>query len=46
MSAGTVRMLEDHPSMREAVVVMGRAHLPGYEARLVDLHGYSRVPFP
>lgn len=46
MSAGTVRMLEDHPSKREAVVVMGRAHVAGYEALLVDRHGYTRVPFP
>jgi hypothetical protein len=46
MSAGTVRMLEDHPSIREAVVVMGRAHLPGYEALLVRRYGYTKVPFP
>jgi len=46
MSAGTVRMLEDHPSKREAVVVMGRAHLPGYQALLVERHGYTVVPFP
>jgi hypothetical protein len=46
MAAGTVRMLEDHPSTREAVVVMGRAHVGGYEALLVERHGYTRVPFP
>lgn len=46
MSTGTLRMLEDHPSMREAVVVMGRAHVSGYEALLVERHGYARVPFP
>ena len=46
MSEGTVRMLEDHPSMREAVVVMGRAHVSGYEALLVERHGYTPVPFP
>ncbi|MDB4937888.1 MAG: hypothetical protein JWP87_4860 [Labilithrix sp.] len=46
MSEGTVRMLEDHPSMREAVVVMGRAHVTGYEARLVEQYKYTRVPFP
>ncbi len=46
MSAGTARMLEDHPSPREAVVVMGRAHVTGYEARLVERHGFTRVPFP
>lgn len=46
MSAGTLRMLEDHPSMREAVVVMGRAHVPGYLRLLVERHGYTSVPFP
>lgn len=46
MSAGTVRMMADHPSMREAVVVMGRAHVRGYEALLVEKYGYTRVPFP
>lgn len=46
MSEGTVRMLEDHPRMREAVVVMGRAHVSGYEALLVERHGYKRVTFP
>ncbi len=46
MSEGTIRMLEDHPSTREAVVVMGRAHVSGYEALLVERHGFTRVPFP
>jgi len=46
MSEGTVRMLADHPKMKEAVVVMGRAHVSGYEALLVDKHGFARVPFP
>ena len=46
MSAGTVRMLEDHPSRPEAVVVMGRAHVSGYEALLVERYGFARVPFP
>jgi hypothetical protein len=46
MSAGTLRMLEDHPSMREAVVVMGRAHVSGYQRLLVERHGYTSVPFP
>jgi hypothetical protein len=46
MSAGTPRMLEDHPAEREAVVVMGRAHVTGYEALLVERHGFTRVPFP
>ena len=46
MSAGTVRALADHPSRREAVVVMGRAHVAGYEALLVERYGFARVPFP
>lgn len=46
MSAGTIRMMEDHPSMKEAVVVMGRAHVSGYERLLVERHGYVSVPFP
>ena len=46
MSEGTLTMLADHPTKREAVVVMGRAHVAGYEALLVERHGYARVPFP
>jgi hypothetical protein len=46
MSKGTVGMLADHPSFENAVVVMGRAHVLGYEALLVERYGYSRVPFP
>ncbi len=43
MASGTVRMLEDHPSERFAVVVMGRAHVQGYERLLVDRYGFTRV---
>jgi hypothetical protein len=46
MSDGTVRMLADHPSMPEAVVVMGRAHVGGYSANLIEQHGFVSVPFP
>jgi hypothetical protein len=46
MVAGTLRMLEDHRSIPEAVVVMGRAHVSGYQRRLVTQHGYTTVPFP
>jgi len=46
MAAGTLRMLEDHPSMHEAVVVMGRAHVTGYQRLLVERHGYTSVAFP
>jgi hypothetical protein len=46
MSMGTLRMLEDHPSSREAVMVMGRAHVSGYQRLLVERHGYTSVAFP
>ena len=46
MVSGTLRMLEDHPSLRTAVVVMGRAHVPGYQRLLVEQHGYTSVSFP
>lgn len=42
MSEGTVRMLEDHKSIKHAVVVMGRAHVSGYSALLVERHGFTR----
>lgn len=43
MAAGTVRMLEDHPGIDAAVVVMGRAHVQGYERLLVERYGFSRI---
>ncbi len=43
MAAGTVRMLDDHPTARAAVVVMGRAHVSGYERLLVERYGFTRV---
>lgn len=43
MAAGTVRMLEDHTGPRAAVVVMGRAHVGGFERSLVERHGFTRV---
>jgi hypothetical protein len=46
MSTGTVRMLEDHPSLQESVVVMGRAHVHGYERLLLERHGFVSVAFP
>ena len=46
MAAGTARMLEDYRRIPFAVVVMGRAHLPGYERLLVERYGFSRVAFP
>lgn len=43
MANGTVKMLADHPEDRTAVVVMGRAHLPGFERELVEKHGFRRI---
>ncbi len=43
MANGTVQMLSDHPEAQTAVVVMGRAHLPGFERELVELHGFRRI---
>ena len=43
MADGTVRMLAAHPGPSSAVVVMGRAHLPGYEQELVERHGFRRI---
>ena len=40
---GTVRMLEDHPAIGAAVVVMGRAHVSGYTRILVEEHGFAAV---
>jgi hypothetical protein len=43
MAEGTVRMLEDHRRTKASVVVMGRAHVEGYERLLVDRYGFTRV---
>jgi hypothetical protein len=40
LAEGTVRMLRDHPEPNAAVVVMGRAHVAGYERELVEKHGF------
>ncbi len=42
MADGTVRMLRDHPEPDAALVIMGRAHLPGYERELLA-RGFRRV---
>jgi hypothetical protein len=44
MAAGTVRMLEDHPEAKAAVVVMGRAHVSGYTRLLVERYGFTSPP--
>ncbi len=43
MVEGTMRMLADHPGPRAALVIMGRAHLPGYERELVTAHGFTPI---
>jgi hypothetical protein len=43
MVEGTLAMLRDHPEPRIAVVVMGRAHVGGFERRLVEEHGFVRL---
>ncbi len=43
MAAGTVRMLADYPPKGAAVVVMGRAHVSGYERLLVERYGFTRI---
>jgi Fe2+ transport system protein FeoA len=43
LASGTVRMLEAHPEIPDALVIMGRAHLPGYGRELVERHGFRRV---
>ena len=46
MVAGTVRMLADHPAAGPALVILGRAHLPGCERILIEEHGFRRVALP
>lgn len=46
MAEGTVRMLADYPDAGPALVIMGRAHLPGFERELVEKHGFERVELP
>jgi hypothetical protein len=43
MAEGTVRMLEDHPTVQAAVVVMGRAHVDGYARILIERYGFARA---
>ncbi len=40
LAEGTVRMLREHPEPSAAVVVMGRAHVAGYQRELVEKHGF------
>jgi hypothetical protein len=42
MAAGTVRMLREHLEASSAIVVMGRAHVAGYERELVERHAFVR----
>ncbi|HEY1957791.1 MAG TPA: hypothetical protein VGH28_19355 [Polyangiaceae bacterium] len=43
MSEGTVTMLADHRKEKFAVVVMGRAHLPGFSRLLIERHGFTEA---
>ncbi len=43
MAEGTVEMLRQNPH-GDALVIMGRAHVPGYEEELVEKYGFSRSP--
>jgi hypothetical protein len=43
LAEGTVRMLREHPEPSAAVVVMGRAHVAGYERELIEKHGFLRA---
>jgi hypothetical protein len=43
MVEGTLRMLADHPGPRSALVIMGRAHLTGYQRELVRAHRFTSV---
>jgi hypothetical protein len=43
MSAGTARMLDDHRAIPHAVVVMGRAHVQGYERLMVQKYGFTPI---
>ncbi len=40
MAQGTLQMLRKHPQASAAIVVMGRAHLAGYERELRERHAF------
>lgn len=42
MADGTARMMAEHPEAKSAVVVMGRAHLPGY-GRELEKRGFRAL---
>lgn len=42
MAVGAARMFREHDDA-EAVVVMGRAHLPGFSRELVEKHGFRAL---
>lgn len=46
MADGTVRMLADHPNAGPALVILGRAHMPGFQRELEERYGFRRVLFP
>lgn len=44
MADGAAQMMRDRPEVAEAIAVMGRAHLPGFERELTTRHGFTRAP--
>lgn len=43
LAEGTLAMFEAYPHEQCAIVVMGRAHCPGYERDLIERFGFSRA---
>jgi hypothetical protein len=44
MVEGTLAMLAEHPTLPAAMVIMGRAHVPGYAEELIARHGFRALP--
>ena len=43
MAEGTLRLLERHSGEEPVLVIMGRAHLEGFERELTKQHGFCRI---
>ena len=43
MADGTVRMMLEQTEPSAALVIMGRAHVPGFERELIERHGFQRA---
>jgi hypothetical protein len=44
MVEGTVEMMKLHPHSQSALIIMGRAHVRGFNRELCEHHGYSPSP--